>query len=157
MPVSVVKGKTTAADKTDSVEPVEQVVDELGEKQEEADAINAQIKALQANPIFAECKALKEKLQDLANDTVGPGEELMLSGGEFSVDIGPCAKKRAIIDPTVVSDELEDVEENLSYKLAKYNLSDLDKYLTPPQLDKCVSTERTKKRNVKVIRHSEDW
>lgn len=156
MPVSVVKGKTKTAAKQSQSQQIEDKVDELGEATERVEALNKKIKALQADPAFALVKELKAELQEIANETVGEQEELHLSGLSYEVDIGVCSKKRSIIDPVIVSDELEEVEEDLSYKLAKYNLTDLDKYLTPPQLAKCVKEEFTGNRHVKVIKVADE-
>lgn len=156
MAVSIVKGKTKTAGKQSQELQLEEKVDLLGETAERVDQLNKKIKAIQADPAFTRLKELKAELQEVANETVGGLEELHLSGEFYAVDIGACSKKRSIIDPVVVSDELETVEEDLSYKLAKYNLTDLDKYLTPLQLAKCVEEAFTGNRHVKVVKIADD-
>lgn len=121
-------------------------IDLVGTLQQEAEPIQKEIKALQEKlkPLADATKALQETLDNLDMDDDATGEEL---GTAFRVEIKAKGSSRSISDLEKVREFLGD---DTFFKLATLTLKDADSYLTPPQKEECITTERTK-RGFKII------
>lgn len=127
--------------------PLQVQIDEVGKLQELAEPILAQIAKDQERlkPLADATKKLQEMINDHEADQDQP---LEIGAALYRLEAGLVGKAREIID-------LEKVKKMLGnetfMKLASVKLGDLDKYLTPPQLEQVLKTNRTK-RTIKVIR-----
>lgn len=119
-------------------------IDEVGRMEVEAKKIEARIKAEQAKlkPYkdgVAELLAMVEEF-GLSADQV-----LEKSGESFAAEFGAKGQSRSITDLGKVRSFMGD---DLFMQLASVTLKNIDDYLTPPQKEACLTTERTK-RSVK--------
>jgi hypothetical protein len=123
-------------------------IDEVGKLQEEAAPVLSQIKALQAK--LAPLAVAFAKLQALADAlAIGDDPEYHAEiGANFIAEVGAKGKSRSIKDKIKL---VELMGEEMFLQLATVKLGDIDKYLTQPQRDEVLKTERTQ-RSVKVIR-----
>lgn len=117
-----------------------------------------------AHPLVKRQAKLKEELDKiglelakLQNDVLVAVDEMELEkestltvhGTKGSVKIGKEAIARKLTDKEAAIDMLEEVEEGLAFELAEFKLGDLDKYLTPEQLEKVLTTNWSGKRSIK--------
>jgi hypothetical protein len=123
-------------------------IDEVGKLQVEAAPVLSQIKALQAK--LAPLAAAWAKLQAYADALNLPDDPEYHAeiGAEFIAEIGAKGRSRSVKDKIKL---IEMLGEEMFLQLAEVKLGDIDKYLTQPQRDEVLKTERTK-RSVKVIR-----
>jgi hypothetical protein len=121
-------------------------IDLVGTLQKEAEPIQKQIKALQEKlkPLADATKALQETLDELDLDDDATTEEF---GTAFRVEVKAKGSSREITDLKKVRAFLGD---ETFFKLATITLKDADSYLTPPQKEECIATNRTK-RGFKII------
>ena len=89
-------------------------------------------------------KALQETLDELDLDDDATTEEF---GTAFRVEVKAKGSSREITDLKKVRAFLGD---ETFFKLATITLKDADSYLTPPQKEECIATNRTK-RGFKII------
>lgn len=94
-------------------------------------------------------KEKKEKLSGILSENVAPGDEIVKDGRKFRVKLGKAAISRTMKSIKIVRKLLG---EKAFFKLAKVNLGDLDKYLTPPELKRAVITETTKNRKLTITK-----
>lgn len=121
-------------------------IDLVGTLTKEAEPVLKQIKALQEQlkPLKDAEKALQETLDSLDLDDDATSEEL---GALFRVEIKAKGSSRSINDLNRVREMLGD---EVFFSIATVSLKDVDAYLTPPQKEEVIDTERTK-RGYKVI------
>lgn len=121
-------------------------IDLVGTLQKEAEPIQKEIKALQEKlkPLADATKVLQETIDNLDLDDDATTEEI---GTAFRIEIKAKGSSRSISDLEKVREFLGD---ETFFKLATLTLKDADSYLTPPQKEECITTERTK-RGFKII------
>lgn len=90
-------------------------------------------------------KALKDALASIDAGDDATGIEL---GAEYAAEYGARGTARTITDMKKIHEMLGD---ELFYQLAEMKLGDIDKYLTLPQREKVIKTDRTT-RSVKVVK-----
>lgn len=82
-------------------------------------------------------------LVGLVNKTHSDDTKVTIKGKEHSITFGIKSTLRSVTDDReAVIAELEKVDPGLALALAKFGLGDLDKYLTPPQVEKLVTVKR---------------
>jgi hypothetical protein len=125
-------------------------IDAYGAAAEAAQPILDKIAALQGSPVLAALakarKALEARVDALPVDD--DCEDHVEKGAAFEATIGKRGRSREIKDMAEAKWALGD---QLFMTLATIKLGDLDKYLTPPQLEKVVKVKRTA-HAVKVAR-----
>lgn len=121
-------------------------IDLVGTLQQEAEPILKEIKALneKLKPLKDAEKALQETIDNLDLDDDATTEEI---GTAFRIEIKAKGSSREITDLEKVREFLGD---ETFFKLATITLKDADSYLTPPQKEECITTNRTK-RGFKII------
>lgn len=143
----VLKKKQQAA-----FEPVVQVksklemqLDLVGSQLPEVAKLNKQIKDLQAKlkPYKDELDKLQEMVDALEIDD---DETDTIVSDRFRAEVGAKGKSRSISDLGQVKEYLGD---ELFMQLATITLKHVDDYLTPPQKEKVIKTDRTK-RSLKI-------
>ena len=126
---------------------LQQQIDRVGQLQEDAAEIQARIKAdtERLKPLKEETIKLNQMVAEIESD---PDLKFEDFGAVFRLEAGAVGSSRSIKDLATVRKLLGD---DLFMKLASVKLGDLDKYMTPPQLDQVLATDRTL-RTVKIIR-----
>lgn len=121
-------------------------IDLVGTLRQEAEPILAEIKKLQERlkPLKEAEEALQETLDALDIGDDATGEEY---GAAFRLEIKPKGSSRKITDMAKIREFLGD---ETFFKLATITLKDADAYLTPPQKEDVIATERTK-RGYKLV------
>lgn len=121
-------------------------IDLVGTLRQEAEPILAEIKKLQERlkPLKEAEEALQETLDGLELDDDATGEEY---GAAFRLEIKAKGSSRKITDMAKIREFLGD---ETFFKLATVTLKDADAYLTPPQKEDVIATERTK-RGYKLV------
>jgi len=144
----IIPKKKVEAAVVEPVSPIAAELDLYGRLAEEAQPIVLEIAALQAKlkPMLDAKKALEAKIDalEIGDDVEGHVER----GAAFEAEIGKRGKSRAIKDMNAVRTAMGTA---LFMQLATVKLGDLDKYLTPPQLELVLKTERTA-HSVKVTK-----
>jgi hypothetical protein len=102
-----------------------------------------------------EYKPLFEAIQDFIDIDALPDEEVSLTTEKYAAAFGQHGNASMVAAPGKAFKMLEAVEKGLGQKLMSFKVTDLNKYLTPEQVGKCVTTERTKARTVKIIKLDE--
>lgn len=113
----------------------------VGEHMDDANKAIAKIKVLQESvkPYETALKKLQEQITKTLHEAgVSPEEAGSEIAGEFVAEYSKAGNKRSIENMAYARELLGD---ELFMTLAKVNLSDLDAYLTPPQLEKVIVTE----------------
>lgn len=121
-------------------------IDLVGTLTKEAEPILAEIKKLQEKlkPLKEAQDALQETLDDL---DMGDDETREEYGAAFRLEVKAKGSSRKITDMEKVREFLGD---ETFFKLASISLKDADAYLTPPQKEEVITTERTK-RGYKLV------
>jgi hypothetical protein len=124
-----------------------ELIDKVGKLSEEAELTKARIKKEERKlkPYQDALKELQAKLAGMGADADTP---LEFDGKAFELLAGEQAKSRSIKDLHQVRQILGDAT---FMQLASVKMGDLDKYLTPPQLDAVLKTERGA-RSLKITR-----
>jgi predicted nuclease with TOPRIM domain len=126
-----------------------ELIDLVGDLNEQAEPIYKQIAALQEQlkPLSDATKELNAKVEELELDPDETREEL---GTCYRVEVGKRGVSRSIKDMEKV---VELMGEELFLKTAKVNLKDLDAYLTLPQREEVLKTTRTA-RSSKLVKRA---
>lgn len=147
MAITVTKSKTkqatlpkveieqqSLADKQVSDYSIEELADAYGSLQD-------QIAALQANPVFAKFELVEKELKTRLKDQLEPTDEATLQGEHWVLEIGACGKNARKIKPDGIPKIQAFVGTEAFAKIAKVNLSDCEKYLTPAQCEEVIETD----------------
>lgn len=135
--------KTTAVSSTTGVEQATKLLPEAFKLKKEISVLAAQTKNLtdKLNPIETE-------IRDLVDPELNGDASVNLINGELVMGVSARMQSRNIKDVDEVVIALEEFEEGLALKLAKFALGDLDKYFSPAEME--VLTEITEgKRRLK--------
>ena len=97
-------------------------------------------------------KPLFEAVQDFVDVDAAPDDEVTLKTDKFAAAFGQHGNQSKCFAPGKAFKMLEAVEKGLGQKLMTFTVGDLNKYLTPEQVLKCVKTERSKARTLKIIK-----
>jgi len=106
----------------------------------------------------AELKKLKPKVDEAKKDLLGlakvyvnedPAESVTVIAEKGSAEIGKESQSRTIVDKEFIIESLDKIEDGLAFQLAEFKLGDLDKYLTPQELEKGIKKEYSGTRTVK--------
>lgn len=124
-----------------SVSEIAAEIDAFGEASEAAAPILAQIAALQLKlaPLGITKKKLEEKLAKLGLDD--DVKDHVERGASYEATIGKKGSSRDIVSMDAVKKAMGPT---LFMQLATVKLGDMDKYMTPPQLEALLTTTRTK-------------
>lgn len=127
------------------------LIDKLGEMQPEHDKRAKKIKELEdADKEYGKLrKELCELLETVAS---GPFEPVEQYGEHYKVEAGPAAAQRFVTDMAKVRELLEDA---VFMQLAKVNITDLDKYMTPPQLEQVTDVKPGARKKIEIIKRSD--
>ncbi len=119
-------------------------IDTYGSLFEKVDAAKKKLK-----PFEKELESLGVPLLERA-DLEDKTEGFVLTGESHIIEFGAKGITTEITDLKEVVRQLRAVDTDLPWKLMKFNIGDLEKYLTPDTLDKLIAKDNTKKRRVKV-------
>ncbi len=112
---------------------LEDLADRYGDLQD-------QISALKMNPAFAQFEEVAKQLQTRMED-VNPTDELSIVGSRWRLDISAAARNPRKLLPGSVPKLQTMLGAETFGKIAKVNLSDIEKYCTPDQVAKVVDVD----------------
>lgn len=104
------------------------------------DMIAAKVLKAKLAKLDAKIKPKKAAVLEAFNKVYGKDAAEMAEGKEHTIKISAASKSRTLTKIDDCFDLLEGVKEGLFAELAKVTLGDLDKYLTPEQLDLIIET-----------------
>ena len=146
MPVVITKTKPEA--KAKPVSKVDPVPAELSDEDlaDQYGTYRDRIDALKTDPVFAKFNLIEAELKKRL-DPLEATSVAQIKGKHWLLEIGMCSKSpRSVIDPLAV---MSMVGTEVFGKIAKVNVGDAEKYLTPEQLEGVVSQEAyTKNRKI---------
>lgn len=149
MPVTIIKTKIekAASGLHEAVEDgLKELVDPLGHAKMQMDVAGKKHKALKT--VYD--KKAKEYLGIYNDEEHKPADVGVTVGESFIATVSAEGKVRSMNDLTTIFGMLEDVKEGLAMELMKFNLGDLDQYLTKDQLEEVLDTNYTGKRSLKL-------
>jgi hypothetical protein len=127
------------------------LVDPMYEKMTEAKTLRSKLSAVEK-----ELKPMKTEFLDHFA-TVHPDVDFegVVTGKDHEVNVSKATKSRKLVSVEAAYDELEAVKDGLFTELAKVNIGDLEKYLTPDALAKVLETiEDPKNRSITAVTES---
>lgn len=138
--------KKKLAQESEQLSPLAQQIDLVGAMQKDAEKITAQIKKLQEQlkPFKKQVELLQSMIDELDLDDDAKVEK---AGQNFIAEIGPRGNSRSITNMAAIREFLGD---DLFMQLATITLKNVDDYLTPPQKEQVLKTDRTS-RSVKIV------
>ncbi len=161
MAVTILKKKVTkpepepvqeeATDEASLEEQITKKLNELGDIYLKLAPIKTKTKKLadQYKPLF-------EAVQDFVDIDAAPDDEVDLKTDRYAAAFGQHGNASKCTAPGKAFKMLEAVEKGLGQKLMTFGITDLKKYLTPEQVLKVVTTERSKARTLKIIKIADD-
>lgn len=139
--VNTTKAKVYTA--ADPKEAIAELVPVMHKEHDKLKVVEAQAKAIK--------KSLSEKedeVRSLVDTIVGEEESYQAIAGDKSIEISPKTRTRYVPDEnkeTLIL-MLEELEEGLALKLAKFALGDLDKVFSPEELEKVTKVKLGNRR-----------
>jgi predicted metal-dependent hydrolase len=114
----------------------------------EACEIKAELAVLEASAAILKKKLtpIEKQIVDLVDPELEGTEAVTLINGDHVLSVSGKTQSRVIKDGEAVVDTLEEFEEGLALKLAKFNLGDLDKYLSPDDMEPLVDIKEGNRR-----------
>lgn len=133
------KKKQTKTTKAKDVNAIDQAVKLLPE----ACALKAELAviAAQAKAITDKLSPIETEIKELIEPVTGDEESVTLTDGKHVLSISGKKKLRKIKDVEEAVDALEEHKEGLAIEVAKFNLGDLEKYLSPEEIKELVEIE----------------
>lgn len=117
------------------IEPSKMTIEQLADKY---GSLEDQIGAIEANPLFAQFKEIKEELETRIAD-YEPTDTLKIKGHHWIIEIGAAAR-----NPTKLKDAAglrSILGDALFFKIAKVTVGDVNKYCTPEQASKVLDED----------------
>jgi len=146
-----VETKVLAPSITEEADSLAEKVDQLGQMQREIASLEDKLKKDPIAKLLASTRSsfdtLKKSIVAEASTNLTPDEGTEVIGVESKLVIGKKAKKRTVTDVAGVHTFLGD---EAFFKLATITLGNVDKYLTPSQVESVVSTSQSGSRSVKL-------
>lgn len=125
-----VKDEVVEQDKQATLElsemSAEQLADEYG-------SLDDQIRALMDDPRFIRFEKVKAELQSRLLE-FEPTDELSIEGDHWELEVSACSTKPRSIVEGAQPQIFKMMGNEMAYKLCKFTISDLEKYLTPEQV-----------------------
>jgi hypothetical protein len=121
---------------------------ELAEKRWVVDEYTSKLKIAKQDYDVVETRFL-EHVEGLS---LSPTAKLLVEAEGVDVLIGGKGKERKVSSTHDVFALLEMIKPGLAFELMNFKLTDLDKYLTPDQLNEVLEIEFGKKRSIKVLK-----
>ena len=139
--VVVKKKSTTRVDPTaDELGRARTLVDEIGD-------LKKKVAKLKENPIHGQLAEKTSELKDILENGLGGDEARNEQGERFKAKLGAKSNVRVIKDLAKIREMLGD---ELFMELASVGIGDLDKYLTPDQLEETVESSRSGSRSLTI-------
>lgn len=112
--------------------------------------LNDQVEAVMNNPVFAQFKLVQAELSKRLESDLEPTDTAEIQGKHWLLKIGACSKSPRKMVEGAVTTVLNFLGIETFTKLAKVNVGDLEKYLTPDQLEKVLPESDTYTKNRKI-------
>lgn len=139
MAITITKQKQAEQKAAESLVPEqeEKTLEQMSEE-ELADlygSLDDQLNALKMNPVFAKFDAVSKELSKRLAEQIEPLDSGSISGKHWELDIGVAASNPRKIKDGAISTIQTMLGAAAFAKLAKVGIGDLEKYLTPEQLE----------------------
>ncbi|MGD2065601.1 MAG: hypothetical protein PVI43_00340 [Candidatus Bathyarchaeota archaeon] len=132
-----------------SVKSYTAAMNEIAELKSAKDKVSTELEHITADYNAA----VKLIVEHVEKGGLGRLESANLSAPGCEINIGKKAESNVVKNTTTAAQMLEDVEKGLAYKLAKFSITDLRKYLSPIDLKKIFKTTFGSRRvTVKLVR-----
>lgn len=128
--VSKPESLSVAQDLTNT--PLEDLADLYG-------SLEDKVKALSMNPIYQQFEALKKELAARLKTAMGPTDTAVISGKHWDLEVGVAASNPRKVKDVMAIQSMVGIE--TFCQIAKVNISDVDKYLTPEQVASVVDSD----------------
>ncbi len=102
-------------------------------------------------PYLDKLASLDKQFSDAVEESAEAADEFTLEGVKYKIEYTAKGMARDITNKSVALKMLEKVKKGLAMELAKIGLGDLDKYLTPDQLEKVTKSEQRNARRKKIV------
>jgi hypothetical protein len=138
---------------TEAVVPQIEMVeasDELVEMVEAMGAMSAEVKAAKA--IIAKYEKLRKVVTSQASETVAPDAATSVISDNWIAQLSEQRMQRDVINKAAI---FEAVGNDTFVDIAQFKLTDLDKYLTPHQLEKVVASVNAGPRRLTIVKRDE--
>lgn len=112
-------------------------------------SLEDQVNALLANPVFTKFEEVKKVLASKLALEVEPEETATIKGAHWVLDVGVAAKNARKV--TNIPQVQAFLGAETFAKVAKVNISDLEKYLTPDQLAQVVDDDTGYSNKRKIV------
>lgn len=122
-----------------TAERIKQLTDEVG-------TLNAQVKEIEDNPVFKQYAVARAELLGLLDDTYDADEAVELVGDEYHLKVWAKGVKREITD---IGRVFELMGQDTFTEVCSVPMKAVDDYLTPPQQEEVVTSERVGARRLK--------
>lgn len=132
--------------KTQIIESLCGKVDPLFEKKAAVD----EVKKILAKANKAYTDAVNDFMGDVPLLEIPPAEKMEIDGEKHIATIGAESNVRTVKDNKRVFEILNSVQEDLAFELMSFGLGQLDKYMTPEQLEEVLEQSWSGKRGVSV-------
>jgi hypothetical protein len=124
--------------------------DELVEMVEQMGAMSAEVKAAKA--IIAKYEKLRKIVTSQAGDAVAPDTATSVLSEHWIAQLSEQRMSRDVINKAAI---FEAVGNDTFVEIAQFKLTDLDKYLTPHQLEKVVASVNAGPRRLTIVKRDE--
>ncbi len=139
-----VESSETMIEKDISEYSLEELADAYG-------SLKDQIDAILANPIFTRFDLVEKELKERLKETLEPTDSATIQGEHWVLEVSPCGRNPRKLKPDAIPKIQAYVGNEVFYKIAKVNISDCEKYLTPQQLTEVLETDTGFSSSRKIV------
>lgn len=149
MPITITKLKEPPAEKQEIATDVTELTPE--DLADQYGALQDQVGALLANPVFTRFEQVKKELSSRLEAELEPTDTAEITGQNWLLEIGVAAKNSRALKPGAIPLIQKFLGVETFAKIAKVSISDCEKYLTPEQVDKTISTDTGYSSRRKIV------
>jgi len=113
---------------------IEELADRYG-------SLEDQVNAIMQRPEFAQLQLVKAELNKRIEAQLESEDTAEIKGKHWLLDIGACRKNSRALFPDAILKLEKFVGKETFLSIAKVNISDIDKYLTPSQVEQVVNSD----------------
>lgn len=142
---------TTEVETSTGIQTVSGMADRLGELRATAARLEIKLAATKTaehlRDTLDEAASLEATLVEVMAQGLAPEAGFTVTGESYTFRVGPMANRREVVDPAAIFGMMKHKD---LVALATFKLGDLDKYLTPPQLEQVICKHQDGARSKKL-------
>jgi hypothetical protein len=127
-----------------------EATDEMVAMVDQMGAMSADVKVAKA--LIAKYEKLRKSVTSLAAETVAPDQSTAIIGENYVAQITEQRMQRDVINKAAI---FEAVGNDTFVEIAQFKLTDLDRYLTPHQIEKAVASVNAGPRRLTVTKRDD--